>query len=510
MSNYRQMHLIPPTLYAKLMNTEYGTTDGKCLNISQLNSIQNEDGGKVFISQKPEIQTSHNHVPMMSNSIKNEPLNEPSNLNPVKDLKNSETNTSHNSSFNLNPSKKPKHDMEASIASNTSVVNNAGDTSDLHDNVTEEPKTDNRKPAFVLSSKKLNKDISQPLITDYFSSKLPDNEKFTQVFPPPPPGVNEIGKVGNQTEQLNETGKHSQVGNQTEQVNVSGSDKMSLRLDDSLDKSTAAIDVPGQNGDMQQVSMNMNRSFGNLNDTVDNDIMSAAIVPLPEGDDVFEPDRASTPVENIDIDLPPSPTFMLSKSKKAKVKPKSKHEPKPVKRLQKTKPFSLGNGKSKSKNGRSKEEVIAPRMESEEKKIRKDVNVPVKKGQMEKKQSPAKKLKMARESIKDKYIKVKSKRKNPVLLSDSESEPEQALEVTVVNKVPPIVDINRFKPKVVNIPKKGEKRRAQPEVPPAVPPKQPLKEKGIKRVMNIDSRPPEKIKQQKSYFGTPMYFKFTK
>ena len=60
------MHLIPPTLYSQLMKSAPDNGSGKCLNINQLNSIQNEDGAKVFISQKPETQNSHTHVPMVN------------------------------------------------------------------------------------------------------------------------------------------------------------------------------------------------------------------------------------------------------------------------------------------------------------------------------------------------------------------------------------------------------------------------------------------------------------
>jgi hypothetical protein len=72
MSVYKQMHMVTPTLFAKLMGS---SGDGKCLNINQMNTFQNEDGGKIFITQKPTSSTEHKHT--MSTDVKTDDSSPP-------------------------------------------------------------------------------------------------------------------------------------------------------------------------------------------------------------------------------------------------------------------------------------------------------------------------------------------------------------------------------------------------------------------------------------------------
>lgn len=319
------MYLIPPTLYSKLMTEQPGlnSMDGKCLNISQLNSIQNEDGGKVFISQKPEIQTSHNHVPM-SNSINTVPPSNGIQSNPhnstighdsthnstVRNVSNvldstHASNATNNGMFDLNNTRNDNHDFEASIA-NPEVANS--DTIMQADEQVPEPESAAATDAsFVLPGSKSSK-IPQTVFTDYFSSSTTNNgntsngnsERFTKVYPP----ANEL----NTTAAFRELGRPPAVLEPEIIIENRNNDDtpLSLRLDE-----TPNIDYrPG--GDEQQVSLNMDRSIGNLDNSHE-----GIDVPLPESfasglddddDEVeFNPVRSSTPT------LVP-PQFLLNKT----------------------------------------------------------------------------------------------------------------------------------------------------------------------------------------------------
>ena len=177
MSNYREMHLLPAHLYTKLMSMgdqfQAANTDGgKCLNINQLNSIQNEDGGKVFISQKPEVQ-SHTHFSNMDNSIKKDPPVDPanpsSNLNEIAQQQNNPLDksrtSSHNGSFNLNTREKGGHYMEADIAN----------ASNVNDIAMAEPtkRMANNELSFVIPNKKTKKENAQSLISDIMKPTEP-------------------------------------------------------------------------------------------------------------------------------------------------------------------------------------------------------------------------------------------------------------------------------------------------------------------------------------------------
>lgn len=403
------------------MNSEYGSTDGKCLTISQLNSIQNEDGGKVFISQKPEIQNSHTHVPpVMNNTINNDPKQRKEQR---KDTSLNEDLNNSTASFKLNGSK-PERDLnfEASILNetlnpqpavnsidaststngllasrdantstsgllaprdaststsiipdvNTTLSNlaNARDLKDGNTSTSDLPMHEedaSNEPSFELSPKKSkqNKDLTNPLIMDTFSSKLPADEAFVQTFPPP----------------------------STAKLNLS---------------------LPT---DTQQVSLDMNKdaTFGELEE--------AAKVPLPIDDDdddmLFNPNHTSTPTEE-----KPVPSFELFPRKAKKIPVKPKPEPKLAKRLKKgdiggkdkdNKRKVEQQEEAKVRKYRTKQQIVAPDIGSEEnvshlkpkKRIREEEDqdereVPTNRVSKEKKQSPGKQLQLARESIKDK------------------------------------------------------------------------------------------------------------
>lgn len=88
------MHLIPPDLYAKLTNFSAQQKEHGSLNINQLNSIQNEDGGKVFISQKSSNPPNDSPMVNVMNSIKKNGGGDESNRGPDS---NEKTNVNENS-----------------------------------------------------------------------------------------------------------------------------------------------------------------------------------------------------------------------------------------------------------------------------------------------------------------------------------------------------------------------------------------------------------------------------
>ena len=453
MSSYRQMHLIPPTLYAKLMNTEYGSTEGKCLNISQLNSIQNEDGGKVFISQKPEV-TAHNHLPVMSNSIKNstqQQSNEQSKHEQTMQTMNTSHKSHNDSSFQLDNSVQPGHAMDASAANNGGMEE---EVAAANNSVVKE------HPSFVIPKS------NQPPVNEFFSSELPDDEKFTQVIPPPRTATIASNPID---------------------------------VDRNSGESPNLLDNP--------LEMPQNDSFGELNDntvannTLANRIFSdnieeAAAAPLPDDDVSFDddeinfiPDRASTPINS------EPGTFMLSKPKPPRKKPVVL-EPKHVKKLgskhlQNQKP---GSKIKKEEKVFKQREVIAPRTKEEV------INsfVPVTKGKVpkEKVMSPEKNLKTARALLRNKHqaaittLSTKPKPGRRPKIQPSEPVAVPITEQPIVKKTTkPLIRVNE----------KGVKRHALPEKVPTVQPKQ-MKEP-IRRPRAIISR---KVKG----YGNAMYFKF--
>lgn len=359
------MHLVPPTLYSKLMNlgndigTDLRSTDGKCLTINQLNSIENQDGAKVFISQKPENQTHMHHTSMSNNNPKSDQSSGPSsNIPNVNDQSLNITNQSKsksNASFNLNNTIASNRNFEATLA-NDNIINQSMRNED-------DPAVKENDATFTL-----NRKGKQGKITDFFASRLPEDEGFRQTYPPQSqPLVTDLPENIAEPEGIN-----------------------------------AAPNTSEHN-----MSVNMNRSYGNLNET------DPAMIPLPNTSiDEFEPTNVSTPLIELpnegfpeELQAPPAETTPTAgKSKGAFLLTKKK--PTPI--LKKPKG-----------RGRSKEEIVSPQDElnsiqkqhpskkpRETEEIRKQAKPPI---QKQKKLAPAvqkpssKKLQLARDRIMNKY-----------------------------------------------------------------------------------------------------------
>lgn len=265
MNNYRQMHLIPPTLYSQLMKTipDSGNTDGsKCLNINQLNSIQNEDGGKVFISQKPETQNSHTHLPMV-NDIKSDQTTNENEIANSGGNDGGNANSSNEESmvldktpdFNVSKQKFDEHGYDVTSA----IINPKEDTQ--NDSKMSNNTTFILDPKMKAYKSKSYKDLlswdttNQP---NRFSSTLPAGIGFSQVNP-----KNTTTNNNNNTQDL------------------------SLRLDE-----TNNIDIP-ENASAQQTTLNtsLNSNYGQLKENANISTRS----PMSDSEDEFIPPRSSTP-----------------------------------------------------------------------------------------------------------------------------------------------------------------------------------------------------------------------
>lgn len=211
MNDYKSMRLVPPTLFSKLM-TELGNSgsgEAKCLNISQLNSIQNEDGGKVYISQKPETQTSHTHLPSMVNDVSQKPAEGSSNnfRDPIITPPANQTlpvseqlNVTQSSKQSDNPNLSDLNESSASFHVGKENVGPELDAAMLQPKTTgnAESQTSFSKStndvglqtSFVLPSAKKNKKsqghhefLARSLKDERFSTSLPVGKGFSQVYP---------------------------------------------------------------------------------------------------------------------------------------------------------------------------------------------------------------------------------------------------------------------------------------------------------------------------------------
>lgn len=129
------MHLVSPTLFSRIMNSqrriETDANVGKVL-INQLNHVQNEDGAKVFISQRPS--TSFDNAQSVVNDVgkvtKESGTNPPSNesLEPTRPSNQSASRTELSSRMDDDDNNEPRFqlgnrrsdnqfDIEASVAS---------------------------------------------------------------------------------------------------------------------------------------------------------------------------------------------------------------------------------------------------------------------------------------------------------------------------------------------------------------------------------------------------------
>jgi hypothetical protein len=522
------MHLIPPALYAKLMSVSNvggdKSNDAKCLNINQLNSIQNEDGGKVFISQKPEVQTSHTHLPSVSNvvpmsTMSNTVRSEHGNPNDSNGTVTHNDRGNQNASFILNTSEKVGRDFDASI-SNASGNNDNGEGGKKREREDE--------PSFVFPNKKLkqSKDINQSLHSTFSSILSPESELQPQhtnepayVYPsasgdkfksqlPGDLGFTEVpasnNSANNLSLKLDVTGPNdlaTPINNSRQQV--------TLNMDDSLHGKMSHADYT----DPAMKSL----PHSEPSSTKEEDFVSQLEPSFTKEEDeiIFKPRRASSPINS-------KGAFLLSK---------------PVKRLGKQNKQSQSKKQTlKSKKrviSRSKEEITVP----QEKEVAAPPVSPPKD-----KMSPVKKLKMAREAIKDKYkLSVKgkvvpttvlSKRPKPRARAKSEVVTPQMHEISASeSEVGTDVEEDDFDnennvtvkyvsdkdvPAITDMPmKKGMKRHANNARTLVKLVKHSkrssLKRKGSKYSKYVDPAPPtakQSKPKKKSGAGNVMYFKF--